>query len=138
MAEGKVRDIGRDIEGEMNQLLEDVSIGLILDDKETETDLLSAETEPSTKERGEATQALPFQKSTNANGEGGKEQRHNSGHPCQGLPILTTKQISKVWAGGCLVPFGLLVMELAFTSVLVIHFYIAKNSKGMLLAPERH
>ena len=130
MAEGKVRDIERELEGEMNQLLEDIPIGLILDDKETETDLLGAETEPPTKERGEATQAFPSQQSTNSNGEGGKEQRHNSGHPCQGLPILTTKEISKVWAGGCLVPFGLLVMELAF-HVRLSHFYLAKNSKGM-------
>lgn len=42
MAEGEVRDI----EGEMNQLLEDIPIGLILHDEETKTDLLGAETEP--------------------------------------------------------------------------------------------
>ena len=47
MSEREVQDIERDIEGEMNQLLEDIPIGLIFDDKETETNLLGAETEPS-------------------------------------------------------------------------------------------
>ena len=45
----------RDIEGEMNWLLEDIPRGLILDDEEmleTETEnLLGAETEPPTEER---------------------------------------------------------------------------------------
>ena len=51
----------RDIDGEMNQLLEDIPIGLILDDGETETDLLDAVTEPATKKRGGATQAVASQ-----------------------------------------------------------------------------
>ena len=45
MAEGEVQDI----EGEMNQLLEDIPIGLILDHEETletKMDLLGTETEP--------------------------------------------------------------------------------------------
>ena len=79
-----------DIDGEMDQVLEDIPIGLILDDDETETDLLGAATEPPTVERGGATQAVASQRRTNASGEGGQERRHNSGHPCQGLPILIT------------------------------------------------
>ena len=53
----------RDIEGEINQLLEDIPIGLILDDGKTEMDidLLDAVTEPSTVERGGATQAVASQ-----------------------------------------------------------------------------
>ena len=51
-------DMERDIDGEMNQLLEDIPIGLILDDEETETDLLGDEAESPTEERGRATQAV--------------------------------------------------------------------------------
>ena len=52
MSEGEVVDV----EGEVNQLLEDILGGLILEDKETlETkNLLDTETEPPTKERGGA------------------------------------------------------------------------------------
>ena len=45
-----------------------------------------------TEERGRATQAVALQQYANANGEGGKEQRHDNGHPCRGLPILTMKK----------------------------------------------
>ena len=97
VSEGEVWDL----EGEMNQFLEDISIGLILDDEETletktETDLLGTETEPPPKESGGATEAVASLQCTNINGERGRggggepEQRHNSGYPCQGLPILTT------------------------------------------------
>ena len=48
----------RNRDGEMNQLLEDIPIGLILDDDETETDLLGAVTEPTTEKRGRTTQAV--------------------------------------------------------------------------------
>ena len=51
MSEQEVQDIEQDIEGEMNQLLMDIQIGLIFEDKETETDLLGAETEPPPKKR---------------------------------------------------------------------------------------
>ena len=88
----------RDIEGEMNQLLEDIPIGLILDDGEAETEetgLLDAVPEPSTVERGGAMQAVASQRRDAANGEGGKEQRHNSGHPCQWLPIITNNKTRK-------------------------------------------
>ena len=37
-----------------------------------------------------ATQAVATQ--LDANGEGGKEEGHNSGHPCQGLPITIVKK----------------------------------------------
>ena len=45
-----------------------------------------------TKERGGATQAVASQQYANANSEGGKEPRHESGHPFWGLPILTMKK----------------------------------------------
>ena len=77
----------RDIDGEMNQLLEDILIGLILDDDEMETDLLGTVTEPPTEERERATQAVAPQRCMNTSGEGGREQGHDSGHPCQELPI---------------------------------------------------
>ena len=81
MSEREVQDIEGDIEGEMNQLLEDIPIGLIFNNEETETDLVGAETEPSTEERGGATQAVASQRCMNASGEGRKEQGHDSGHP---------------------------------------------------------
>ena len=49
--------------------------------------LLEAVTKPHTEKKGGATQSIALQQ--NANEEGGKEPRHNSGHPCRGLPILT-------------------------------------------------
>ena len=77
----------------MNRLLEDIPTGLILEDKETlemkTKNLLGAETEPPSEERGGATQEVTSQRYTNANGEGEKEPRHDSGHHCQGLLILT-------------------------------------------------
>ena len=82
---------------EMNQLLQDIPIRLILDDEEIETeetDLLAAATGPSTAKRGGATQAVASQRrnATNGDGPGGKEQRHDSGHPCQGLPTVTNNK----------------------------------------------
>ena len=98
----------QDIDGEMDQLLEDIPIGLILDDDETETDLLGAATEPPTIERGGAMQAVASQRCTNASGEGGQERGHYIGHPCQGLPILITKNArtgpaweDKLWSDKC-------------------------------------
>ena len=81
----------RDLEEEMNQLLIDIPIGLILDDGETEmkTDLLDAVTKPSTVKKGGAMETVASQRCFATNDEGGNEQRHNSGHPCQGLPIIT-------------------------------------------------
>ena len=82
----------------MNRLLKDIPIGLILDNEETlETkteNLLGAGTEPPTKENGGATQAVASKQYTNANANGdrGKDQMHDSGHPCQGLPIVTTNK----------------------------------------------
>ena len=78
---------------ETNQLLESVPLELISGVEEDATStiemLLDAATEPITEERGRATQAVASHQS--ANGEKGKEQRHDSGNPCQGLPILTMK-----------------------------------------------
>ena len=88
MSEREVQQIEQDIEIGMNQLLEDIPIGPIFE--ETETDLLGAETEPPTEERGGAMQVVASQRCMNAIGEGRKEQGHESGHPCQGLPTLIT------------------------------------------------
>ena len=77
--------------------MEVIPIGLIVEDEETpalETEmetLLGAITEPPTEESGGAMQAVALQQYANANGEGGKELRHDSGHPCQGLPTLTIR-----------------------------------------------
>ena len=46
MSEREVQDIKQDIEGEINQLIEDISKGLTFDDEETKMDLLGVETEP--------------------------------------------------------------------------------------------
>ena len=83
----------------MNRLLEDIPTGLILEDEETiemkTKNLLGAETEPPTEERGWATQEVTSQQYANANGKGGMEERHDSGHSCQGLPILTTNDVAR-------------------------------------------
>ena len=81
-----------DVDMEMEQLLEDIPIGLILEDEETPTLVeteMDAGTEPPTNERGGATQAVASQL-IQADGEGGKEGRRDDGHPCQGLPMLPT------------------------------------------------
>ena len=54
---------------------------------------MDAGTEPPTNERGGATQAVASQRIQHipADGEGGKEGRHNDGHPCPGLPMLPTE-----------------------------------------------
>ena len=68
------------------ELLENIPLELIMEEEMPELDrLLDAETELPTGEKGVATQAVATQ--LDANGEGGKEEGHNSRHPCQGLPI---------------------------------------------------
>ena len=47
------------------------------------------EQSPPADKRGGAMQAVALQQIVNANGEGGKELRHDSGYPCPGLPMLT-------------------------------------------------
>ena len=82
-----------DVDAEMQQLLEDIPIGLILEDEEASTlteTVLDAGTEPPTNERGGATQTVAPQR-TQANGEEGKEGRPDDGHPFPGLPMLPTK-----------------------------------------------
>ena len=78
-----------DVEVKMNRLLEDIPIRLILKDKETpelETKtFLGATTKAPTEERGGATQDAS-QQYANANGEGEKELKHDTGHPCWGCP----------------------------------------------------
>ena len=70
-----------DVDAEMGQLLEDIPIGLILEDDETPTLVeteLDAGTEPlPTNERGGATQAVASQRiqRIQADGEGGKARR---------------------------------------------------------------
>ena len=64
--------------------MEDIPIGLILDDEESpahETEmetLLGAITETPTEDRGGAMQAVASQQYANANGKGEKEPRHHS------------------------------------------------------------
>ena len=86
ISEGEVLDI------EMDQLQEDIPIRLILEDEEIPTPetLLDATIAPPTEERGRATQVDAPQQ--DANCEGRKEQRHDKGHPCQGLPIPTMNE----------------------------------------------
>ena len=76
----------RDIDGEMNQLLEDIPIGLILDDEETETGLLGAETEPPTEERGGATQAVAPQRCIIPVEKGGGSKGKTVGTLARGCP----------------------------------------------------
>ena len=76
--------------------MKDIPRGLILDDEETpafETEtLLGAVTEPTHRgeRRGNASGCLATV--CECNGEGRKEPRHDGGHPCRGLPILTMKK----------------------------------------------
>ena len=78
---------GEVLDEETNRLLEDTPIGLGGEETSTLELLLDAATVAPTEERGVATKAVaPVQV---ANGEGGKGRRHDGGHPCQGLPILT-------------------------------------------------
>ena len=70
-----------DVDAEMGQLLEDIPIGLILEDDETptlvETELDAGTEPPPTNERGGATQAVASQRiqRIQADGEGGKTRR---------------------------------------------------------------
>ena len=86
-----------DVDAEMEQLLEDIPIGLILENEEPLT-LVETEmdggTEPPTNERGGATQVVASQRiqRMQAEGEGGKEGSHDDGHPCPGLSMLPTNK----------------------------------------------
>ena len=84
-----------DVDIEMDQLLENIPVRLILEDEETpmlkmET-LLDAVTEPPIEVRGGTMQAVAPQRKPN--GEGGKEPRHNSWHPCGGLPSYFVRSL---------------------------------------------
>ena len=76
----------------MNRLLEDIPIGLILEDEETSAlemkteTLLGATTEPPTEERGRAIQAVASQQYANANGKGGRSQGMTVGTLPEGCP----------------------------------------------------
>ena len=86
-----------DVDAEMEQLLEDIPIGLILEDEELSTLVetkMDDGTEPPTNERGGATQGVASQRiqRMQADGEGGKKGSNNDGHPCPGLPMLPTNK----------------------------------------------
>ena len=76
MSEGEVLDVER----EMSRLLEDIPIGLILEDEETlETENLL--------ERGGAMQAVASQQYINANGEGEGSKGKTAGTLARGCPF---------------------------------------------------
>ena len=98
MSVREVANVSADVDAEMQQLLQDIPINLILDDEETRTiEMRDAATKLPTDERGGATQAVAAQED-NTNGKGERERRHVDGHPCQGLPMLTTNKIPVVEA----------------------------------------
>ena len=82
----------------LKEWMEDIQLGLILDYEETlvletETETLLGDiTEPPTEERDGPMQAVALQQYANANSEGGKKPRHDSGHSFPRLPILTMKK----------------------------------------------
>ena len=77
------------------ELLKGIPLELIMEEEKPALEKLldtSTVTELPTEEKGVATQAVATQ--LDANGEGGKEEGHDSGHPCQGLPIATVSDLS--------------------------------------------
>ena len=71
------------------EVLDEEPLETILGVEEDETTalkmLLDVTIEPRIEERGGATHVVASHKSSNS--EGGREQRHDSGDPCQGLPF---------------------------------------------------